>query len=540
MIQFFFHASLLITVCFVFYWILLKSEKLFKSNRWFLLVGIIFSFALPAIKTPVQFRINTSLPGTFFRRIDSPLLRSNVVRETVDTKLKKTNSSTSKTLIDQESISYHNKPLISLLFDVYCAMTIVFFLLFLVKMGTLYYLIVTNPVSSHGKYHIVNVQKDHAPCSFANYIFINEGKYDTKTCALILLHEKIHANQRHSVDLVLSELLLIVQWYNPFAWLYRKAMVNNLEYLTDEAVLNVDNIDTAQYQMSLLQVCSNKPIHVSLNYNHLLIKKRIIMMNSEKSTINKSWKHFLLLPLLLALSSTFNETNAYKSITNKNGLIMNIANNYDSQIQGNWTATVDGQSLHIHFKDSQNIKSNTDINFTDVDMPDLSSGKDVQFSLKRWSGSIDLTGKFDGSKGEGEYIFYPNKDMLETMSELGVKLERGDSFTFFIFDIKKDLLESLKSVKSNDITSANLNLAIMKNINSQYIDLLKNNGYYNIGLFQIISAKIVGIDQDYITKMKTKYNNLTFNELLISKNPGIKSQQLKAIIEAHSTVDSDK
>jgi beta-lactamase regulating signal transducer with metallopeptidase domain len=76
-----------------------------------------------------------------------------------------------------------------------------------------------------------------------NYIFINPEKYDWDTYSQIILHEKIHIQQGHSYDIMLAELALIFQWFNPFAWFYRKAMEDNLEFLTDNELLEHSDVE---------------------------------------------------------------------------------------------------------------------------------------------------------------------------------------------------------------------------------------------------------------------------------------------------------
>jgi hypothetical protein len=94
------------------------------------------------------------------------------------------------------------------------------------------------PVIIDGQFRIVELDDDKAPCSFGNNIFINPTKYEPDTFNQILLHEKIHIKQGHSLDLLIAELMLAFQWFNPFAWLYRKEVESNLEYLADNEVLH--------------------------------------------------------------------------------------------------------------------------------------------------------------------------------------------------------------------------------------------------------------------------------------------------------------
>jgi hypothetical protein len=171
-----------------------------------------------------------------------------------------------------------------------------------------------SPAIQDGQFRIVELDTDKAPCSFGNYIFINPAKYDWETYSQILLHEKIHIKQGHSFDLLLAELMLVFQWFNPFAWLYRKELENNLEFLTDSDVLNNNEVERELYQMSLLKVSvPNLSLRITTNYNQSLLKKRIVMMNAKKSNIHTTWKYFFLLPLMAFLMCAFNEPMAYRA-----------------------------------------------------------------------------------------------------------------------------------------------------------------------------------------------------------------------------------
>lgn len=149
---------------------------------------------------------------------------------------------------------------------------------------------------------IVNMNAVIEPCSFFNYIFINPASYDFETYEQIIAHEKIHVAKGHTYDLLLAELAVIVLWFNPFIWLFRKEVEKNIEYQTDDLVVNSELAERENYQMSLLKIATyNKPLTVVTNYNQSLIKQRILKMNSKQSTQFSYWKYAFLAPLLFAI-----------------------------------------------------------------------------------------------------------------------------------------------------------------------------------------------------------------------------------------------
>src|SRR5688572_5198754 len=123
---------------------------------------------------------------------------------------------------------------VGIVFTVYWLGVGIFLVNFLVQIIVLLYRAYSRPVIKDGKFRIVELSGDKAPCSFGNNIFINPEKYDWDTYNQILQHEKVHIRQGHTMDILIAELVLIFQWFNPFAWLYRREVESNLEFLTDD------------------------------------------------------------------------------------------------------------------------------------------------------------------------------------------------------------------------------------------------------------------------------------------------------------------
>ena len=185
---------------------------------------------------------------------------------------------------------------------------IIFAFNFLMQAAVLLYTAYSRPVIKDGPFRIVEITGDKAPCSFANNIFINPEKYDWETYNQVLLHEKIHIEQKHTLDLLFAEIVLIFQWFNPFAWQWRKELESNLEFFTDDQMLQQDAVEKESYQMSLLKVAApHFPLSLTTNYNQSLFKKRLLMMNAKKSNVHTIWKYFFLLPLLVLFVCLFNE-----------------------------------------------------------------------------------------------------------------------------------------------------------------------------------------------------------------------------------------
>ncbi|MEZ5000559.1 MAG: energy transducer TonB [Bacteroidales bacterium] len=142
------------------------------------------------------------------------------------------------------------------------------------------------------------------PFSFLGKIVISEDVLKDEDYNSIINHELAHTRQKHYIDLMFCELFVSFQWFNPAAWLIRKAIKENHEFLADSDVADGCN-DIKQYQLSLLGVNGLGKIYpLAHNFNKRIIKKRIIMMNRLKTNHFARLKNFLILPAIAFLLFT--------------------------------------------------------------------------------------------------------------------------------------------------------------------------------------------------------------------------------------------
>jgi hypothetical protein len=120
----------------------------------------------------------------------------------------------------------------------------------------------------------------------------------------IILHEMVHVKQKHTIDLVIGECLSIINWYNPFAWLIRNAIRQNLEFIADKNVLD-KGYDKKEYQYLLLKVIGLSQYSIANNFSLPNLKKRIIMMNKMKSATRHLTRFLFALPLLSVVLLAF-------------------------------------------------------------------------------------------------------------------------------------------------------------------------------------------------------------------------------------------
>ena len=151
---------------------------------------------------------------------------------------------------------------------------------------------------------LYQVSESIIPFSFGNSIFINVEQHTPEELQEIIRHEMVHVKQKHSIDILWSELFCIVNWFNPFAWLIRKAIRQNLEFIADKNVLN-NGIDPKQYQYLLLKVIGNNQFSIAQQFNFSSLKKRIAMMNKLKSAKINLLRFLFVLPLLATILLAF-------------------------------------------------------------------------------------------------------------------------------------------------------------------------------------------------------------------------------------------
>ena len=145
---------------------------------------------------------------------------------------------------------------------------------------------------------------DVAPFSWMRSIVISESDYKPFGRE-ILLHEKAHILNRHSIDILFLTLVEAVQWWNPIAYLLGRSLRDVHEYEADDYVLH-QGISLHNYQALLVKkALANTSYAFANNFNHSLIKKRIYMMNHPKSNPWLRSKVLYILPVTLVVLTAF-------------------------------------------------------------------------------------------------------------------------------------------------------------------------------------------------------------------------------------------
>lgn len=147
---------------------------------------------------------------------------------------------------------------------------------------------------------------DQGPFSFFRYIVIPNGTAGQQ----VILHERAHAKQWHSIDALFSEMIAALLWINPFIYLYKKMVRANLEFLADDDVLK-KGADRKMYQLSLLRhVLKQNPVMAVNTFHSSGIRTRIGMMNTDHPSTKKAFRYFLMIPAIMIVYITVNPPRA--------------------------------------------------------------------------------------------------------------------------------------------------------------------------------------------------------------------------------------
>ena len=276
-------SSLCLALFYLFYRLLLSKETFHRFNRIALLGVMLISCLLPLVRVTVD---RATVVNTSVMLVEEDMLMYPWEMQTVV----------------QEEAAF---PWREWLVAVYLLGIFFFLLRNLWSLVRMLYLIRHSRCQrmENGICLVVH-QEGFAPFSWMKYIVISQTDLDENGTD-ILTHEEAHIRNRHSWDLLLVELCIWLQWFNPAAWLLKQELQNVHEYEADEAVLR-QGIDAKRYQMLLIKKAVGARLYsIANSFNHSSLKKRITMMIRKKSNPWARAKYLYVLPLAAVTVAAF-------------------------------------------------------------------------------------------------------------------------------------------------------------------------------------------------------------------------------------------
>ncbi|MEE1943941.1 M56 family metallopeptidase [Pedobacter sp. KR3-3] len=263
------------------YYLVLRRLTFYTLNRIFLVFGILFSTVYPFINLTDFFHSQKEISQ---KVAFVPELNQKAAE-----------------LVPSQFIAL-NWQLLTVLFY---AGVVLMALRLLVQFISLYRMHRRSAPGQVANYPVRVLEEPVSPFSFWQTVYINPSMHKEKELATILEHEKVHVKQWHSLDIILAELSVVFYWFNPGVWLMKKAVKENLEFITDEKILK-KGVDRKTYQYSLLDVGNLTPsVAIVNNFNLSDLKKRIKMMNAKRSSRLTLSRYLFALPILLLTTLAF-------------------------------------------------------------------------------------------------------------------------------------------------------------------------------------------------------------------------------------------
>ncbi len=278
-----------IAVLWLAYRLLFINSNRLRFNRLFLLSAMLFSLVLPLL----GLWVGTEAPQVV--SLKQNLLGGTMLGEIVVTP-------GGQTALPEAEIVANTavRPQISVwqvLAVIYLIGVGVAALLLLIKLGKLAALVIRSPKEKREGYTAVFTGREQGSFSFFRYAFFpNEN-----VAPDIILHEASHISHRHSWDILFVEVMMVLQWFNPFIYLYKKELQSLHEYQADRDVV-ATGVDKRNYMMLILQQCTAVDFSgIGNNFSLILTKKRIKMITKNEKAKGLWWRLLATLPVLAIL-----------------------------------------------------------------------------------------------------------------------------------------------------------------------------------------------------------------------------------------------
>jgi beta-lactamase regulating signal transducer with metallopeptidase domain len=281
-------ASAGIMLFYMVYWLFLRNETFYRGNRWFLLMALVSAVIIPLFPLHYQVFVEPEKNTTIFQALSDTFKNIQPVQPEVA----------------EPTVGFG---WLNILLTIYVTGTVIFLFRLLAQTIVLIRLMLQQRINPLDGLRVVENEKYGLPFSFFNIVFINPKFHTQANLPEILAHEKVHIREYHWFDLLFTELLTVIFWFNPFIWLFEHAIKQNHEYLADQGVL-AQGHSVARYQALLInQLMGMQIIGITNNLNFALNTNRFKMMTKMKTSRILGIKFAWALPAVALLLFAFAE-----------------------------------------------------------------------------------------------------------------------------------------------------------------------------------------------------------------------------------------
>jgi bla regulator protein BlaR1 len=404
-------ASLVLFIFYACYQLLLQKETFFQANRWFLLFGLIITCVIPLIVIPVYMEYTVSNTNSFILNYDT--LTTPVALE--------------------EPFDY-----MQLIIWIYLAGILFFFGKLIVAFLSLRKVINSSKTKSLGSFKLLETNRNITPFSFFDRIVYNPNQFRVEELEHIINHEKVHIKQWHSIDTIISHIACILFWFNPIAWLYKRALQQNLEFIADQNAQHISLCEKSYQTVLLKTSLQNNQLAITNNFYTSLIKKRIVMLHQSKSRNINKLKMVFVMPLLGLFMMSFNTEDVYVEISGSSAGNVEFTN----QIQDHLSVmfSKDNDDNYLALTKIQLYEKGITFNCEDLKRNGKSEIIAIKVTFESSSNSTEY--KVSGKKPIQPFTFQSDGESFN-VATMG-----KDDGTFWYTEKDKDVLVRTKDGKS--------------------------------------------------------------------------------------------
>lgn len=237
-------ASACLSVIYLFYILVFRNITYYTWNRYFLLTYCILACIIPLANVNVFIKVDQLDDLAFFDHLPS----------------------LSPTVTEINTTGFAGVNITSLLTGVFISGVFIMLLRLFIQLVSLWKMHAGATLLQDGKVRIYHVAEPVIPFSYFNNIYLNKHNYSEDELREIVNHELVHVRQKHAIDILITEVICIFNWYNPVVWLLKKAIKENLEFIADDVVIK-KGADKKGYQYLLLKVTGNLSFSIANNLN---------------------------------------------------------------------------------------------------------------------------------------------------------------------------------------------------------------------------------------------------------------------------------
>ena len=318
-------SAIAMALFFGLYCLTLRRSNLFRLRRFYLVGTLVLSLLIPFVSIEVPSRVtavaqpyaqyfeNPQEPAVIQEddaenAVESTTTATTMTTEAVQSTTIGTNESTTTITTGTTGATETNKAFAfrDLLWWGYvlgCGVAFILLVVKLIKTVSYYRRSVLSDELSTGDMcvRVLGEPDGNLPFSFLRSVFVNPEVFTESELQQVLRHERAHIRQRHTWDLLFTEAVRVLQWFNPVIYLYARELSSVHEYLADEAVLSCGTSRRDYLELLYKQLCVGKFVPVGNSFRHLLTKKRILMMNQPIKRRVSAWWLLALVPIIAGL-----------------------------------------------------------------------------------------------------------------------------------------------------------------------------------------------------------------------------------------------